>query len=170
MADLTPEEFRRRAYAVVDWIADYRAGLPDLPVRPDVEPGSVRAAMPEVPEQPEPLDALLAALDRVVVPASTHWQHPGFFGYFPANASLHSLLGDLLSGGLGAQGMLWATSPAATEVEQALTDALAGALGLTRDFTFDGGGGGSIQDSASSAALVALLAALNRGNPTWREE
>ncbi|MDT7577085.1 MAG: aromatic-L-amino-acid/L-tryptophan decarboxylase, partial [Pseudonocardiales bacterium] len=90
MADLTPEEFRRRAYAVVDWIADYRAGLPDLPVRPDIEPGSVRAAMPEVPEQPEPLDALLAALDRVVVPASTHWQHPGFFGYFPANASLHS--------------------------------------------------------------------------------
>jgi aromatic-L-amino-acid/L-tryptophan decarboxylase len=170
MADLTPDEFRRRAYAVVDWIADYRAGLPDLPVRPDVEPGSVRAAMPEVPEQPEPLDALLAALDRVVVPASTHWQHPGFFGYFPANASLHSLLGDLLSGGFGAQGMLWATSPAATEVEQALMDALAGALGLARDFTFDGGGGGSIQDSASSAALVALLAALNRANPLWREE
>ena len=104
---------------------------PSLPVQPVVEPGSVRAALPAaLPEQPEPLDALLAELDRVVVPASPHWQHPGFFGYFPANASLQSLLGDLLSGGLGAQGMLWSTSPAATEVEQALLDGLADALGL----------------------------------------
>src|SRR4029079_7653114 len=95
---------------------------------------------------------------------------PGWFGYFPANASLHSLLGDMLSGGLGAQGMLWSTSPAATEVEQALLDALAGALGLDPAFTFAGGGGGVIQDSASSAALVALLAALHRANPTWRED
>ncbi|MBA3906555.1 MAG: aspartate aminotransferase family protein [Pseudonocardiales bacterium] len=176
MADLTPDEFRRRAYAVVDWIADYRAGLPDLPVAPDVEPGSVRAAMSALwtstglPEEPEALAALLDGIDRVVVPGSTHWQHPGFFGYFPANASLHSLLGELLSGGLGAQGMLWATSPAATEVEQTLLDALAGALGLHRDFTFEGGGGGSIQDSASSAALVALLAALHRANPAWRAD
>ncbi|HEY0815388.1 MAG TPA: pyridoxal-dependent decarboxylase [Pseudonocardia sp.] len=168
---MTPDEFRHRAYAVVDWIADYRAGLPDLPVQPDVEPGSVRAALSgPLPEQPEPLAALLDGIDRVVVPASTHWQHPGFFGYFPANASLHSLLGDLLSGGLGVQGMLWATSPAATEVEQALLDALAEALGLPPEFTFDGGGGGSIQDSASSAALVALLAALHRANPAWRDE
>jgi aromatic-L-amino-acid decarboxylase len=171
MADLTPEEFRRRGYAVVDWITAYRAALPDRPVQPEVVPGSVRAAFPAaLPEQPEPLDALLAELDRVVVPASSHWQHPGWFGYFPANASLHSLLGDMLSGGLGAQGMLWSTSPAATEVEQALLDALAGALGLDPAFTFAGGGGGVIQDSASSAALVALLAALHRANPTWRED
>jgi aromatic-L-amino-acid/L-tryptophan decarboxylase len=171
MADLTPDEFRRRGYAVVDWIAAYRAGLPELPVQPVVEPGAVRAAFPAaLPEEPEPLTTLLGELDRLVVPASTHWQHPGFFGYFPANASLHSLLGDMLSGGLGAQGMLWSTSPAATEVEQALLDALAGALGLDPAFTFDGGGGGSIQDSASSAALVALLAALHRGNPEWRNE
>ncbi len=171
MADLTPDEFRRRGYAVVDWIAAYRAGLPELPVQPVVEPGAVRAAFPAaLPEEPEPLTTLLGELDRLVVPASTHWQHPGFFGYFPANASLHSLLGDMLSGGLGAQGMLWSTSPAATEVEQALLDALAGALGLDPVFTFDGGGGGSIQDSASSAALVALLAALHRGNPEWRNE
>ena len=134
-------------------------------------PGSVRAAFPSaLPEAPEPLDALLAALDRTVVPASSHWQHPGWFGYFPANASLHSLLGDLFSGGLGAQGMLWSTSPAATEVEQALMDALADALGLDPAFTFGGGGGGVIQDSASSAALVALLAALHRANPTWRDD
>jgi aromatic-L-amino-acid decarboxylase len=170
MADLDPEEFRRLGRQVVDWIADYRAGLPGLPVRPAVEPGSVRAELAKpLPELPGELADLLAEIDRVVVPASTHWQHPRFFGFFPANASLHSLLGDMLSGGLGAQGMLWSTSPAATEVEQALLDALAGELGLDPAFTFAGGGGGVIQDSASSAALVALLAALHRARPGWRE-
>ena len=171
MTDLSAEEFRHRGLAVVDWVAAYRAGLPDRPVQPDVTPGSVRAAFPAaLPEEPEPLDALLDALDRTVVPTSSHWQHPGWFGYFPANASLHSLLGDLFSGGLGAQGMLWSTSPAATEIEQALLDAFADALGLDPAFTFAGGGGGVIQDSASSAALVALLAALHRANPTWRDD
>jgi aromatic-L-amino-acid decarboxylase len=175
MSDLDPEEFRRLGYAVVDWIAQYRADLADLPVRPDVEPGWVREQLsatllsPGLPEEPRPLTALLDEVDRVVVPGSTHWQHPGFFGYFPANASLHSLLGDMLSGGLGAQGMLWTTSPAATEVEQVLLDGLAAALGLGPTFAFSGGGGGSIQDSASSAALVALLAALNRSSPEWQE-
>ncbi|HYH29696.1 MAG TPA: aminotransferase class V-fold PLP-dependent enzyme [Pseudonocardia sp.] len=169
-ADLDPEEFRRLGHAVVDWIADHRAGLDALPVRPPVEPGWVRARLPaRLPEEPGSLDALLATVDRVVVPASTHWQHPRFFGYFPANASLHSLLGDMLSGGLGAQGMLWSTSPAATEVEQVLLDGFAGALGLDEAFTFAGGGGGCIQDSASSAALVALLAALHRAQPAWRD-
>jgi aromatic-L-amino-acid/L-tryptophan decarboxylase len=169
VGDLDPEEFRRLGYAVVDWIASYREGVGDRPVRPAVEPGWVRAQLPDrLPEAPGKLDALLADIDRVVLPAVTHWQHPGFFGYFPANASLHSLLGDMLSSGLGVQGMLWSTSPAATEVEQALLDGFAEALGLGPAFTFAGGGGGSIQDSASSAALVALLAALHRGSPTWR--
>jgi aromatic-L-amino-acid decarboxylase len=114
---------------------------------------------------------LLDELDRVVVPATLHWQHPGFFGYFPADAALASLLGDLLSGGLGGQGMLWSTAPAGTEVEQALLDRLAGALGLDPAFTFDGGGGGTIADSASSAALVALLAALHRTSAgRWRDD
>ena len=169
MTDLDPEEFRRLGRAVVDWVADYRAGLPDRPVRGTVAPGEVRAALgPLVPESPQPLASLLAELDRVVVPGSTHWQHPGFMAYFPANASLLSVLGDVLSGGLGAQGMLWSTSPAATEVEQVLLDELAGALGLDPAFTTAGGGGGSIQDSASSAVLVALLAALHRSSPAWR--
>jgi aromatic-L-amino-acid/L-tryptophan decarboxylase len=169
-ADLNPEEFRRLGHAVVDWIADHRAGLDALPAQPTVEPGWVRAQLPAtLPEDPAPLDALLETVDRVVVPASTLWQHPRFFGYFPANASLHSLLGDMLSGALGAQGMLWSTSPAATEVEQVLMDAFADALGLDPAFTFAGGGGGCIQDSASSAALVALLAALHRADPNWRE-
>ena len=162
-----PEEFRALAHSVVDWIADYRAGLADRPVQPQVEPGSVRSALAPLPEQPQPFDALLDELDRVVVPASTHWQSPAFYAYFPANASLHSLLGDMLSGGLGAQGMLWATSPACTETEQHLMDELAAAMGLPAEFTFAGGGGGTIEDSASSSALVALLAALHRADPEW---
>jgi aromatic-L-amino-acid decarboxylase len=172
VTDLDPDEFRRLGHAFVDWVATYRTGLPDRPVRPDVEPGSVRAQLPELaPEQPRPLDALLEEVDRVVVPATLHWQHPAFFGYFPANASLASLLGDLLSGGFGAQGMLWSTAPAGTEVEQALLDRLAGALGLDPAFTFPGGGGGTIADSASSAALVALLAALHRTSKgAWRDD
>ena len=170
--DLDPEEFRRQGRRAVDWVAGYRAGLGALPVRAAVAPGAVRDRLPAMlPETPQPLDDLLTVLDDVVVPNSTHWQHPGFFGYFPANASLASLLGDLLSGGLGAQGMLWSTSPACTEVEQVLLDQLAGALGLPASFTFLGGGGGVIQDSASSAALVALLAALHRGSGgRWREK
>jgi aromatic-L-amino-acid/L-tryptophan decarboxylase len=172
MTDLDPEEFRRLGHAFVDWVAAHRAGLPDRPVRPDVAPGAVRARLPELaPEQPLPLEALLDELDRAVVPATLLWQHPAFFGYFPANASLASLLGDLLSGGLGVQGMLWSTAPAGTEVEQALLDRLAGALGLDPAFTFGGGGGGTIADSASSAALVALLAALHRSSGgRWRDE
>lgn len=171
MTDLNPEEFRDRARAVVDWVAAYRDDLPDLPVRAAVEPGSVRAALPStLPERPRPVEELLSLLDRAVVPATTHWQHPRHFGYFPANASLASLLGDLLSGGLGAQGMLWSTSAACTEMEQVLLDALVDALGLPEAFTFAGGGGGVIQDSASSASLVALLAALHRGSGgAWRE-
>ncbi len=170
MPDLTPEEFRRLGYQVVDWIAGYREGIESHPVGSRVPPGWVRDALPDdLPEQPQPLGELLADMDRIVVPGTTHWQHPSFFGYFPANASLASLLGELLSGGLGVQGMLWATSPAATELEQHLLDQLAPAVGLGPNFTFGGGGGGVIQDSASSAALVALLAALHRSSQAWRD-
>ncbi|MET3807217.1 aromatic-L-amino-acid decarboxylase [Nakamurella sp. UYEF19] len=114
-------------------------------------------------------DELVALLDDVVVPGSLQWQHPGFFGYFPANSSLLSLLGDIASGGVGAQGMLWSTSPAGTELEQTLLDGMAVALGLGARFTFAGGGGGSLQDSASSACLAALLAGLHRSHPGWRD-
>jgi aromatic-L-amino-acid decarboxylase len=177
VTDLDPEEFRRLGHAVVDWVAAYRAGVADRPVRPDVVPGQVRAELPDLlPEHPQPLATMLDALDRVVAPAILHWQHPAFFGYFPANAALASLLGDMVSGGLGSQGMLWSTSPAGTELEQTLLDGLAGALGLDPGFTFAAGGGGTIADSASSAALVALLAALHRssheGSSTsrWRDD
>ena len=116
---MSPEEFRRQGHAAIDWIADYWASLDDLPVRAQVAPGEVAALMPSsAPETGEPFDALLADLDRVVVPGLTHWQHPRFFAYFPANSSPAAILGDLLSSGIGAQGMIWATSPAVTEVEQ----------------------------------------------------
>ncbi|ACU39500.1 aminotransferase class V-fold PLP-dependent enzyme [Actinosynnema mirum] len=160
------EEFRRAGHEVVDWIADYRSRLESLPVLAQVEPGWVRERLPaELPEEPEPFDAVLADVDRVVVPATTHWQHPSFFAYFPANASLPSVLGDLVSTGLGVQGMLWATSPACTELEQVLMDQLVAAMGLPESFL----GGGVIQDTASSAALVALVAALQRASGgKWR--
>ena len=142
MTDLSADEFRRRGHAVVDWIADYRAGLPDGRCSPAVPPGWVRAAAARRAARDAAAGGRAAgrARPRVVLPASTHWQHPGFFGYFPANASLHSLLGDMLSGGLGAQGMLWSTSPAATEVEQVLLDGFAGALGLGPGSPSRGGG------------------------------
>jgi aromatic-L-amino-acid decarboxylase len=170
LADLTPEEFRELGHRYVDWVADHRAGLDALPVRDDVAPGAVRARFPDrAADRPQPLDALPDLVGDIVSGADTRWQHPGFHAFFPANASLTSLLGEILSTGLGAQGMLWSTSPACTEVEQAVTDQLARALGLPEAFTHDGGGGGVIQDSASSAALVALLAALHRRGPAWRE-
>ncbi|MBW4720031.1 pyridoxal phosphate-dependent decarboxylase family protein [Saccharothrix obliqua] len=162
---MQPDEFRRIGHEVIDWIADYRERLGDLPVRSRVEPGWVRSRLAPLPEQGEGFAELLADLDRVVVPGTTHWQHPGFYAYFPSNASLPSVLGDLLSSGLGVQGMLWSTSPAATEVEQHLMDELVGAMGLPDRFR----GGGVIQDTASSAALVAMLAALHRSSDKWRE-
>ena len=170
MADLDPEEFRRLGHLFVDWVADHRAGLDALPVRDDVDPGSVRQRFTaEAADAPQSLDALPDLVGDIVSGADTRWQHPGFHAFFPANASLTSLLGEILSSGLGVQGMLWSTSPACTEVEQALTDQLARALGLPEPFTHTGGGGGVIQDSASSAALVAMLAALHRVNPAWRD-
>jgi aromatic-L-amino-acid decarboxylase len=173
---MTPEEFRRHGHAVVDWVADYWAGLAARPVQPADPPGTVAAKLPPAaPAAGEAFDAILADLDAVVAPGLTHWQHPGFFGYFPANTSGPSVLGDLVSAGLGVQGMLWATGPACTEVETVMLDWLADLLDLPPRFrsrTADGApapGGGVIQDSASSATLVATLAALHRASGgAWR--
>jgi aromatic-L-amino-acid decarboxylase len=162
---MSPEQFRRHGHEVVDWIADYWTRVGSLPVRSPATPGDVRAALPDAPpEQGEPFDAVLADLDRVVVPGLTHWQHPGFLGYFPANTSGPSVLGDLVSAGLGVQGMSWVTSPAATELEQHVLDWFAGLLGLPETFLSSGPGGGVVQDSSSGANLVALLAALHRAS------
>jgi len=154
----------------VDWVADYWATLEQRPVTPAVAPGDLTARLPATPpEQGEPVEAVLADLDRIVAPGLTHWQHPGFFGYFPANTSGPSVLGDLVSAGLGVQGMLWATSPACTELETVVLDWLADLLALPAHFRSTGRGGGVIQDSASSATLVATLAALHRASKGgWR--
>ena len=110
---MTPEQFRRHGHEVVDWIADYWSRIESFPVRSQVSPGEVRESLPPAaPEQGEPFSAVLSDLDRVVLPGVTHWQHPGFFGYFPANTSGPSVLGDLVSAGLGVQGMSWVPSPA----------------------------------------------------------
>jgi aromatic-L-amino-acid decarboxylase len=160
---MTSDEFRRWGKALVDWIADYREGIERYPVLSQLEPGEVRRRLPpEPPETGEGFDAVLADLDRIVLPGITHWQHPSFFAYFPSNASYPSVLGELASAGLGVQGMLWATSPAATELETHVLDWLVSALDLPAGFRSGSDGGGVIQDTASSAALCALVAARER--------
>jgi aromatic-L-amino-acid decarboxylase len=160
---MTPEEFRRWGHAVVDWIAEYQRRVEAMPVLSKVKPGEIRAALPaSPPAQGENFDAILADVDRLIMPGITHWQSPNFFAYFPANNSGPSILGELLSAGLGVQGMLWATSPACTELETHVLDWVADLLGLPEKFKSCGAGGGVIQDTASSAALCALLAARER--------
>jgi aromatic-L-amino-acid decarboxylase len=157
---MTPDEFRRHGHEVIEWLARYMERVEELPVLSRVKPGDVRAQLPaHAPERPEPFDAVLADLDRVILPGITHWQSPGFFAYFPSNSSGPSILGELLSAGLGVQGMLWSTSPACTELETHLLDWLVDALALPAAFRSDGPGGGVIQDTASSAVLCAILAA-----------
>ena len=157
---MTPEEFRRHGRAVVDWIADYYENIESFPVLSQVHPGQIRASLPKDPPlQGENFEAILQDVGRLILPGITHWQSPNFFAFFPANASGPSILGELLSAGLGVQGMLWATSPACTELETHVLDWLAGMLGLPDKFKSCGKGGGVIQDTASSASLSALLAA-----------
>ena len=160
---MTPDEFRRYGREVIDWIADYYENIEQYPVLSPVAPGDVRAALPPTPpEQSEPFEAMMRDVDEIILPGITHWQSPNFFAYFPANASFPSILGELLSAGLGVQGMLWQTSPACTELETHVLDWLVGMLGLPERFLSSGPGGGVIQDTASSAVLAALLAARER--------
>lgn len=157
---MTPEEFRRWGYAVVDWLVTYQQRVATLPVLANTRPGDIRAALPSCPpEQGEPFADILADLDQKILPGLTHWQSPHFFAYFPANNSGPSILAELVSAGLGVQGMLWATSPACTELETHMLDWLVRALDLPEAFASSGQGGGVIQDSASSAVLCALVAA-----------
>jgi aromatic-L-amino-acid decarboxylase len=160
---MSPEEFRRQGHAVVDWIADYHSRVESFPVLSRVQPGEIRSKLPaNAPEQGEAFEQILADMERVVLPGITHWQSPNFYAYFPANASGPAILGDLLSAGLGVQGMLWSTSPACTEVETHVLDWLVPMLGLPDKFLSSSSGGGVIQDTASSASLCALLAARER--------
>ncbi|MGH3734942.1 MAG: pyridoxal-dependent decarboxylase [Micromonosporaceae bacterium] len=166
---MSAEEFRRYGRAAVDWVADYWEQIERHPVLSQVSPGEVAARLPGSPPQGgEPFPEILGDLAPVVLPGTTHWQHPSYFGYFPANTSGPSVLADLVCAGLGVQGMLWATSPACTELEMVMLDWLVELLGLPTRFRSDSAGGGVIQDSASSAALVATLVALHRATGgTW---
>jgi len=160
---MTSGEFRRWGHKAVDWIAEYMERVAELPVRSQVAPGDIRARLPpSPPAKGEPFDAMLRDVDEHLLPGVTHWQSPSFFAYFPANVSGPSILGELLSAGLGVQGMLWATSPACTELETLVLDWLVEMLDLPEAFLSTGEGGGVIQDSASSAALCALIAARER--------
>ncbi len=157
---MTPEEFKKHGYAAIDWIARYMEDVERYPVLSQSKPGEIRDKLPlKPPERGEPFENMLTDLENLILPGITHWQSPNFFAYFPANTSGPSILGELLSAGLGVQGMLWATSPACTELESHVLDWLVDMLGLPDKFKTTGSGGGVIQDSASSASLCALLTA-----------
>lgn len=148
------ETFRRHAHELVDWLADYYRDIESLPVVPSVAPGAIRRSLPiEPPESGEPFEVIWQDFRDLIMPGISHWGHPGWFAYFPANGSPPSVLGEFLIAGLGAQCMSWATSPAGTELEQVVMDWYRQLLGLPETFT------GSIQDTASSATLVAFLTA-----------
>ncbi len=160
------ETFRQRAHEVVDWMADYLESVGDRPVTPDVEPDDIREALPEAPpEEGEPFEAWFEDFRETIVPGMTHWNHPDWFAYFPANNSPESILAEMLMATLGAQCMSWETSPAATELEQVVMAWLRQMLDLPEDFT------GVIQDTASTSTLVALLTARDKATDwKWAEE
>ena len=154
---MTPEEFRRFGHLVVDWIADYRATIEERPVMARSRPGEIRAALPIAPPAaPETFDSVMRDLDAIIMPGISHWQHPSFFGYFPANSSYASVLGDFLSTGLGVIGLSWQSSPALSELEEVTTDWMRQMVGLSPAWS------GVIQDTASTSTLVALLCARER--------
>jgi aromatic-L-amino-acid/L-tryptophan decarboxylase len=156
------EEFRRHAHALVDWMADYLATVEGNRVRAKVRPGEIAAQLPDrPPAESEPMARIFEDFERIVLPGMTHWQHPSFFAYFPANSSPPSVLAEMLTAALAAQCMLWQTSPAATELETRVLDWLRQMIGLPEGFA------GVIQDTASSATLCAILTARERATD-WR--
>jgi aromatic-L-amino-acid/L-tryptophan decarboxylase len=154
---MLPDEFRRHAHQLVDWMADYFEHVAQLPVTPELEPGDILRRLPSSPpEEAEPFERLFADFKSIVLPGMTLWNHPGWFAYFPANNSPPSVLAEMLTATLGAQCMSWATSPAATELEQLVMEWLRRMIGLPEQFV------GVIQDTASTATLVAVLSARER--------
>lgn len=156
---MNPEEFRKTGHQLIDWIADYRARIDEYPVRSQAQPGEIRAQLPASPPgKPEPLNELFNDLEKIILPGLSHFQSPKFFGYFPANGELSSVLGDYLSTGLGALGLSWQTSPALTELEELVTDWMRQMVGLSDSWS------GVIQDTASTSTLVALMSARERAS------
>jgi aromatic-L-amino-acid/L-tryptophan decarboxylase len=154
---MSPEEFRRMAHRVVDWIADYRTSCAQRPVQSATKPGDLLAQLPlSPPATPEGFEAVLHDVDALLLPALSHWQHPDFFAYFPSNGDLASVLGDFLSTGLGVLGLAWQSAPALTELEERAVDWLRQMLGLSASWS------GVIQDTASTSTLVGLICARER--------
>jgi aromatic-L-amino-acid decarboxylase len=150
---------------VAEWIADYRERLPSLPVLPDIAPGDVLSRLPEsAPEEPEPLEALLEDLDRLIVPGLTHWNHPGFLAYFSSSSSDPGVLAEFIAAALNVNAMLWKTAPAAAELETRMVEWIRRFTGLPSEFE------GVLQDTASSSSFTALLAARERALPGTREQ
>jgi aromatic-L-amino-acid/L-tryptophan decarboxylase len=151
---MTPEDFRKHGHELIDWIADYRVRVPQLPVMARTAPGDIKAALPPAPpETPENFEAIIRDVEKILVPGLSMWSSPEFFGYFPCNGSPASVLGDFLSTGLGVLGLSWQASPALTELEEVVTDWLRQMVGLSPAWS------GVIQDTASTSTLISLLCA-----------
>ena len=156
---MTPEQFRAAGHRLIDWIADYRTQVDKMPVRAQVKPGDIKNRLPEnPPHKPETLDQVMMDLENIVLPGITQVQHPMHFGWFPSNASLASVLGDIASSGLGTLGISWESCPALTEVEEVVCDWLRQLTGLSEQWE------GTIHDTASTACLTALLIAREKAS------
>ncbi len=157
---MASSQFREEGKKMIDWIADYYENIENMPVLSQVKPGEIKNRLPgSAPQQGETMEQMIDDVNKIIMPGITHWQSPDFYAYFPSNNSFPSILGELLSSGLGVQGMIWATSPACTELETRVMDWLVDMLGLPGKFKSTSMGGGVIQDTASSSALTAIVAA-----------
>ena len=164
LGDMGPEDFRAHGHRVVDWIADYLDGVGDLPVLARVAPGEVRGRLPDSPpDDPEPFDAMLADVDDILLPGITHWNHPAFHAYFAITGSGPGILAEAMAAGFNVNGMLWRTSPSATELEETVVDWLRQLLGLPPGLR------GIILDTASMATMVALAAAREQADLDVRQ-
>ena len=154
---MTPDEFRTHAHKLVEWMAGYMENVEKFPVKSLVSPGDIFSQIPgSPPSEPEPFDSVMRDFEKIILPGITHWQSPGFFAYFPSNNSPSSVLAEMLTASLGAQCMIWETSPAAAELEEKMMIWLRDMIGLPSEFE------GVIQDSASTATLAAILTARER--------
>lgn len=169
---MTKDEFRKYGKELVDWIADYYENIESYSVKSQVAPGEIISRLPEAPpEQAESFDDIISDFDEKIIPGITHWQHPNFHAYFPANGSFESICAEMLTAALGAQCMSWETSPAAAELEERMMEWLGQLIGLPQEFA------GVIQDTASTATLCSILTAREKASGyaineegTWQDE
>jgi aromatic-L-amino-acid/L-tryptophan decarboxylase len=165
LGDMSKEDFRRFGHELVDWISDYFEGIESFPVLSQIEPGDLKASLPAAPPQKgEPMPEILADVNRLIVPALTHWNHPSFFAYFATSTSAPGIFGEMLSAAFDNKAMLWRTSPASTELEEVTLDWLRQMMGL------DAGLEGIIYDTASVSSMHAIAAAREGVEMRIREE